>query len=43
MCVIEGAADARQHLVDLSLGDDKGRCKGDPIANHAQHKAMLVP
>ena len=43
MCVVEGAPHPRQHLVDLSLGDDEGRCKSDPIADHAQHKAMLVP
>ena len=39
---IEGAAHACQHLVDLGLGDDEGRCKSDAIADHAQHEAVLA-
>ena len=40
---IERAAEAGQHLVDLAFCDDEGRREGDPIADDAQHEAVLVP
>ena len=43
MSGIERATETGQHLVDLGFRDDEGWRKGDPIAYHAQHEAMLMP